>query len=114
LTERNFIRDLHILDFIFQNKQIFKPHSIWKPNKIGHVLQKNHLISRREFYRSDVWKNMVRENVFKAQSDVYKYDRTKMFDILNDLVENDEKMNKIMSIKKRYTGFAPFISPNRG
>jgi hypothetical protein len=112
ITERNFIRDLEIMDFIFQNKQIFKPLTIWKPNKIGHILQKNGFISRREFYRSNIWNSLVREGVFKAQSETYKYDRNKMFNVLNALVENDDKISKIIKIKKRYSGFAPLVPPN--
>jgi len=114
LNERNIIRDLQIMDFIFQNKNIFKPFSIWKPYKIGRILQKNKLISMREFYRSDIWKNLVRESVFKAQSDTYRYDRSKLFDVLNSLVENNDKIDNIIRIKKRYSGFAPFIPPNIG
>jgi len=114
LKERNISRDLSILDFIYRTNTMFVPFSIWTPSKIGAKLQKNKLISRREFYRSDIWRGMVKAGVFTAQSDTYKYDRARLFDVLNDIVESDGILAKILRIKKRYSGYAPLIPPNMG
>lgn len=106
-------RERAILDFIYRQKDIFQHKKIYTAWKIGRLLEKNQFITRKGLNSSRIWKLMVQEGVFLAQSKTYIYDRGNAWKLgvkINNTLEKEEEEEKF---RKTFSGL-PLISPSIG